>query len=64
MIKTNTSSINVTISDLIGNTSCLFGVHGYIVNGYCLWTVIDNQTLVELHTTGIFSDSNWQLNIN
>ena len=42
MIKTNTSSINVTISDLIGNSCYLFGVRGYTVNGYGLWTVIVN----------------------
>ena len=33
MITTNTSGINVTISDLIGNTCYMFGVHGYTVNG-------------------------------
>ena len=38
MIETNTSSINVTISDLIGKTCYLFGVRGYTVNGYVLWT--------------------------
>ena len=47
MMKTNTSSINVTISDLIGNSCYLFGVHGYIVNGYGLQTVIGNMTLSE-----------------
>ena len=45
MMKTNTSSINVTISDLTGNTCYLFGVHGYTVNGYGLWTVIGNMAL-------------------
>ena len=44
MIKTNTSSRNVTISDLIGNTYYLFGVRGYTVNGYGVWRVIDNIT--------------------
>ena len=44
MIKTSTSSRNVTISDLIGNTCYLFGVRGYTVNGYGLWTVIGNIT--------------------
>ena len=43
MIKANTSSINVNISDLIGNTCYMFGVHDYTVNGYGLWTVIGNQ---------------------
>ena len=38
---------NVNISDLIGNTCYLFGVRGYTVNGYGLWTEIDNQTLYE-----------------
>ena len=50
MIKTNTSSINVTISDLIGNSCYLFGVRGYTVNGYGLWTVIVNMTLSEPST--------------
>ena len=45
MIKTNTSSRNVTISDLIGNSCYLFGVRGYTVNGYGLWRVIANNTL-------------------
>ena len=47
MIKTSTSSRNVTISDLIGNTCYLFGVRGYTVNGYGLWTVIFNEILSE-----------------
>ena len=34
----------MTISDLIGNTCYLFGVRGYTVNGYGLWTVISNVT--------------------
>ena len=51
MIKTNTSSRNVTISGLIDNTCYLFGVRGYTVNGYGAWTVIANQTLVESLTT-------------
>ena len=45
MIKTNTSSRNVNINDLIGNTCYLFGVRGYTVNGHGLWTVISNQML-------------------
>ena len=44
IIKTNTSSINVTISDPIGNTCYLFGVRDYTVNGYGVWRVIDNIT--------------------
>ena len=44
MIKTNTSSRNVKINDLIGNSCYLFGVRGYTVNGYGLWTVISNVT--------------------
>ena len=44
MIKTNTSSINVTINDLIDNTCYLFGVRGYTVNGYGVWRVIGNIT--------------------
>ena len=51
MIKTNTSSTNVTISNLKSNTCYLFGVRGYIVNGYGVWTVIANQTLFDFSTT-------------
>ena len=51
MIKTNTSSRNVTINNLIGNTCYLFGVRGYTVNGYGVWTVILNQTLVAPSST-------------
>ena len=51
MMKTNTSSTSMTISDLIGNTCYLFGIRGYIVNGYGVWTVISNQTLVDSSTT-------------
>ena len=51
MIKTNTSSRNVTLSDLIENTCYLFGVRSYTVNGYGAWTVISNQTLVDSSTT-------------
>ena len=48
MIKTNTSSRNMNISDLIGNTCYLFGVRGgYTINGYGPWTIIANQTLDE-----------------
>ena len=48
MIKTNTSNRNVyIISDLIGNTCYLFGVRGYTINGYGLWTVIGNITKPE-----------------
>ena len=48
IIKTNTSSKNVyIINDLIGNSCYLFGVRGYTVNGYGLWTVIGIQTLSE-----------------
>ena len=50
MIKTNTSSTNVIISDLIGNTCYLFGVRGYTVIGYGIWTVTVNQTLVDPST--------------
>ena len=51
MIKINTSSTNVTISDLISNICYLFGVRGYTVNGYGVWTIISNQTLVNSSTT-------------
>ena len=51
MIKTNKSSTNMIISNLVANTCYLFGVRGYTVNGYGAWTVIANQTLVEPSTT-------------
>ena len=59
MIKTNTSSTNVIISDLIGNTCYLFGVRGYTINGYGLWSVTANQTLVEPSITNptLYTDS-------
>ena len=47
MIKTNECSRNMTISDLMDNICYLFGVHGYTVNGYEVWTVITNQTLID-----------------
>ena len=47
LIKTNTSSTYVIISDQIGNTCYLFGVRGYTINGYGAWTIIANQTLVD-----------------
>ena len=50
MIKTNTNSRNMNISDLIGNTCYLFGVCGYTFNSYGLWTVIGNITLSEPFT--------------
>ena len=60
MIKINTSSTNVNISDLIGNTCYLFGECGYTVNGYGVSTVIDNQTLVDPSMTDptLCTDSN------
>ena len=48
MIKTNTSSRNVKINNLMNKTCYLFGVCGYTVNGYGLWTVIAKQTLSEI----------------
>ena len=48
MIKTNTSSRNVNINNLMNKTCYLFGVPGYTINGYGLWTVIANQTLSEI----------------
>ena len=53
MIKTNTSSRNVKINNLMNKTCYLFGVRGYTVNGYGLWTVIGNQTLPEQEPAGI-----------
>ena len=43
----------MTISDLIANICYLFGVRGYTVNGYGVWTVIANQTLVDPSTTDL-----------
>ena len=51
IIRTNTSNTNVIISDLIDNTCYLFGVRGYTVNGYGVWTISADQTLVEPSTT-------------
>ena len=51
MIKTNTSSTNVIISNLVANSCYLFGVHGYTVNGYGVWTISADQTLVDPSTT-------------
>ena len=51
MIKTNTSSVNVTISNLISNTCYLFGVRGYTINGYGAWTIVPNETLVDPSST-------------
>ena len=47
IIKTNTSSRNMNISDLISNICYLFGVRGYTVDGYGLWIVLANMTLSE-----------------
>ena len=46
-IKSNTSNTNVIVSDLMDNTCYLFGIRGYTVNGYSVWTVTANQTLVD-----------------
>ena len=48
--ESNTTSSS-NISDLIGNSCYLFGVRGYTVNGYGLWTVITNKTLPEPPTS-------------
>ena len=37
--ESNTTSSS-NINDLIGNTCYLFGVRGYTLNSYGLWTVI------------------------
>ena len=63
MIKTNTSSINVNISDLIGNTCYMFGVHDYTVNGYGLWTVIGNQTFFSVISSQMLSSTTIVLTI-
>ena len=47
--SSTTSSSN--ISDLIGNTCYLFGVRGYTVNCFGLWTVTTNKTLPEPSTS-------------
>ena len=48
--ESNTTSSS-NISDLIGNTCYLFGVRGYTVNGYGLWTVTTDKTLPEPPTS-------------
>ena len=48
--ESNTTSSS-NISDLIGNTCYLFGVRGYTVNGYGVWTVNINKTLPEPPTS-------------
>ena len=60
MIKTNTSSTNVIISNLVANTCYLFGLRGYTVNGYGVWTISANQTLIDPSTTDptLRTDSN------
>ena len=48
MTKTNTSSRNVKLNNLMNKTCYLFGVRGYTINGYGLWTVIGNMTQSEI----------------
>ena len=43
--------LNMNISDLIANICYLFGVCGYTVNGFGLWTVIGNITLSKQEPT-------------
>ena len=40
-------SISTNITDLRANTCYLFGVRAYTINGYGLWSVIANKTLVK-----------------
>ena len=37
---------------LIGNICYLFGVHGYTVKGYGLWTAISNQRVFSVTVIG------------
>ena len=50
-LKESNTTSSSNISDLIGNSCYLFGVRGYTVNGYGLWTVTTNKTLPELPTS-------------
>ena len=40
-------STSTNITDLRANTCYLFGVRAYTINGYGLWSVIANRTLVK-----------------
>ena len=44
-------STSTNITDLTANTCYLFGVRPYTINGYGLWTVTANRTLVDRTTT-------------
>ena len=48
IILSNISNVSTStnITDLRANTCYLFGVHAYTINGYGLWTVTANRTLV------------------
>ena len=49
IILSNISNVSTStdITDLRANTCYLFGVRAYTINGYGLWTVIANTTLVQ-----------------
>ena len=48
-------STSTNITDLRANTCYLFGVRAYTINGYGLWTVSTNRTLITTRSTGINS---------
>ena len=49
IILSNISNVSnsANITDLRANTCYLFGVRAYTINGYGLWTVTANTTLVQ-----------------
>ena len=55
IILSNISNVSTStiITDLRANTCYLFGVRAYTINGYGLWTVIVNRTLITTRCTGI-----------
>ena len=48
-------STSTNITDLRANTCYLFGVRAYTINGYGLWRVTTNRTLITTRSTGINS---------
>ena len=49
IILSNISNVSTStnITDLRANTCYLFGIRAYTINGYGLWTVTANTTLVQ-----------------
>ena len=57
IILSNISNVRTftNITDLRANTCYLFGVRAYTINGYGLWTITTNRTLITTRSTGINS---------